>query len=289
MTARPDRRLDDMPANAGALGSFIRDRRDQTTPESVGLPEGVRRRAPGLRRSELATLAGISVEYLVRIEQGRDRHPSPQVLRAIGDALRFDAAAHEHLRTLAMASSGQCLGPFSSGRDVRPGARALVEQFEPGIAVLTNRLGDLLAHTSTFDLLARPLGMLDHAEPNLTAYAFLHPRAREAFPDWARVADDLVANLYRGPNPVAARMMIEAMSGQAGPEFTDRLTRHDPPHGGVWRWLHPDAGELRFDVEELELPAADNQQIQVLMPADDATSEALDAMRRRRSGALRAV
>jgi transcriptional regulator with XRE-family HTH domain len=277
-----------MPANAGALGSFIRDRRDQTTPESVGLPEGVRRRAPGLRRSELATLAGISVEYLVRIEQGRDRHPSPQVLRAIGEALRLDAAAHEHLRTLAMASGGQCIGPFSSGRDVRPGARALVEQFEPGLAVLTNRLGDLLAHTSTFDMLARPLGMLDHAEPNLTAYAFLHPHAREAFPDWDRMADDLVANLYRGPN-TGASQMIQILSEHVGAEFTDRLNRHDPPHGGVWHWLHPDAGELRFDVEELELPAADNQQILVLMPADEATADSLDAMRRRGSGALRAV
>lgn len=278
-----------MPANAGALGSFIRDRRDQTTPESVGLPVGVRRRAPGLRRSELATLAGISVEYLVRIEQGRDRHPSPQVLRAIGDALRLDAAAHEHLRTLAMASSGQCVGPYSSGRDVRPGARALVEQFEPGVAVLGNRLGELLVHTSTFELLARPVGLLDSAEPSLTAYVFLDPRSRETFPDWDRVADDLVANLYRGPNAGASRQLIESMSERAGPEFTDRLTRHDPPHGGVWRWRHPDAGELRFDVEELELPAADNQQIQVLMPADDATAESLDAMRRRRSGALRAV
>ncbi|WP_328527263.1 helix-turn-helix transcriptional regulator [Nocardioides sp. NBC_00368] len=278
-----------MPANPGALGSFIRDRRDQTTPESVGLPVGVRRRAPGLRRSELATLAWISVEYLVRIEQGRDRHPSPQVLRAIGDALRLDAAAHEHLRTLAMASSGQCLGPYSTGRDVRPGARAVVEQFEPGLAVLTNRLGDLLAHTSGFDALARTLGLLDQAEPNLTTYVFLDPRAREAFPDWDRVADDRVTNLYRGPTAGASRRLIDAMSEHAGPEFTGRLNRHEQPHGGVWRWRHPEAGELRLDVEELELPAADNQQILVMMPADDATAESLDTMRRRRSGALRAV
>lgn len=276
-----------MPANPGALGSFIRDRRDQTTPESVGLPAGVRRRAPGLRRSELATLAGISVEYLVRIEQGRDRNPSPQVLRAIGDALRFDAAAHEHLRTLAMASGGQCLGPYSSGREVRSGTLALLEQLEPGVAVLSNRLGDLLAHTATFELLARPLGLLDGEEPNLTAYVFLDPRSREAFPDWDRVADDLVTNLYRGPNPVASRDLMVRLSEQAGAEFADRLRRHDPPHGGVWRWRHPTAGELRFEVEELELPAADNQQLQVLMPADEATAEALDLLRRRR--ALRAV
>lgn len=278
-----------MPANPGALGSFIRDRRDQTTPESVGLPVGVRRRAPGLRRSELATLAGISVEYLVRIEQGRDRHPSPPVLRAIGDALRLDATGREHMRALAMASSGQCVGAYSSGRDVRPGARAVVEQFEPGLAILTNRLGDVLAHTSGFEALARPLGLLDEAEPNLTSYVFLDPRAREAFPDWDRVADDRVTNLYRGPTAGASRGLIDAISEQAGPEFTDRLNRHELPHGGVWRWRHPEAGELRLEVEELELPAADNQQILVLIPADEATAEALDAMRRQRSGALRAV
>jgi len=80
------------------LGDFPRARRDSTSPDVAGLPAGPRRRAPGLRRSELAALAGISVEYLVRIEQGRDRNPSAAVVNALAGALRLDAAEREHLR-----------------------------------------------------------------------------------------------------------------------------------------------------------------------------------------------
>ena len=83
------------------LGDFVRTRRDSTPPGSVGLPAGGRRRAPGLRRSELAALAGISVEYLVRIEQGHDRNPSVSVVSALADALQLDPTEQEHLRYLA--------------------------------------------------------------------------------------------------------------------------------------------------------------------------------------------
>src|SRR5262249_29462154 len=88
------------------LGNFLRARRERLTPAEVGLPAGVRRRTPGLRRSELATLAGISVDYLVRLEQGRDRHPSMQVIGALADALRLPADEQVRLRVLAKGSNG---------------------------------------------------------------------------------------------------------------------------------------------------------------------------------------
>src|SRR5690349_12078944 len=88
------------------LGQFLCARREATAPESVGLPAGARRRTPGLRRAEVATLAGASVEYLTRLEQGRDRNPSAQVLGALADALRFTAEERVHLRYLGKASSG---------------------------------------------------------------------------------------------------------------------------------------------------------------------------------------
>ena len=151
------------------LGDFVRTRRDATGPELVGLPAGGRRRAPGLRRSELAALADISVEYLVRIEQGRDHNPSVSVVNALADALQLDPTEREHLRYLAKLSSGSCLGGLAELRlDVRPTVRMLLEQVEPGIAMVTNRLGDVLAYTSGFDQLARPTGLLDArvAEPD---------------------------------------------------------------------------------------------------------------------------
>src|ERR1700754_1351858 len=135
------------------VGDFIRAKRDRVRPEDLGLPAHERRRAPGLRRSELATRAGISVEYLTRIEQGRDRNPSDPVVNGLADALSLDAAERAHLRYLAKISGGACAGhapPAPPARTVRPAARRILDMLEPGVAFITNRLGDVLAHTDGF-------------------------------------------------------------------------------------------------------------------------------------------
>ena len=150
--------------------------------------------------TELASLAGISVEYLTRIEQGRDRNPSVQVINAIADALRLDTGEREHLRYLTKASNGHCVAPSPPSTEVRPPVQAVLNQIEPGIAVVTNRLGDLLAYTSGFDRLTRPLGLLDDPAPNLTRYVFTDERARDAFPDWELIADQRAFDLWLGPS-----------------------------------------------------------------------------------------
>ena len=273
-----------------SLGDFLRSLRDATPPETVGLAAGPRRRAPGLRRSELAALAGISVEYLTRIEQGRDRNPSPAVVNALADALRLDVTRREHLRHLTKISAGTCRGRLAQPRrEVRPTVLALLDQLEPGIAIVTNRLGDILACTSGFELLARPLGLLDDLEPNLTRFVFTDPRARAAFPDWDRVADERAFDLCLGPSAERSAEFIAALSPLAGPEFTRRISQHDLPGGGCERWRHPEAGELRLDRELLELPPADAQQLAVFLPADNATADALSRLRPAALGALRAV
>lgn len=272
------------------LGDFLRSLRDATAPESVGLAAGGRRRAPGLRRSELAGLAGISVEYLTRIEQGRDRNPSPAVVNALAEALRLDVTQREHLRYLTKIAGGICRGPLAQPRqDVRPAVLALLDQLEPGPAIVTNRLGDILACTSGFELLAGPVGLLDDVAANLTRFVFTDARARNAFPDWDRVADETAFNLWLGPSLERSAEFIAALSPLAGPEFTRRVPRHDLPSGGPQRWRHPEAGELRLDREVLELPAADAQQLVVFLPADDATADALSRLRRTTLSALRAV
>jgi transcriptional regulator with XRE-family HTH domain len=272
------------------LGEFLRARRDATRPEVLGLPAGVRRRAPGLRRSELAALAGISVEYLVRIEQGRDRNLSPSVVNALAGALRLDVSEREHLRYLAKIAGGVCTGPLAQPRrEVRPAVLQVLEQFEPGIAVVSNRLGDLLAYTTSFELIARSSGLLDAANPNLTRFVFTDRRARDLFPDWEQVADEQAFDLWLGPSAERSAELRAELAASAGDDFTRRLNRHTLPTGAPMRWLHPVQGQLRLHREVMELSAADAQQLVVLLPADDATAEALHRLRRTGGSLLRAV
>jgi transcriptional regulator with XRE-family HTH domain len=277
------------------LGAYLRTRREAVAPADVGLPGGTRRRTPGLRRAELATLAGISVEYLVRLEQGRDRHPSAQVLAALADALRLSGDERHHLRLLAKAAGGDghllCPAGEAPARSVRPTVRALLDRLEPAPAFVINRLSDVLASTAGFASLAGPLGLLDAEPPSLVRFVFTDARARAAYPDWDRVADELAANLRleSSHGDRHAAELVEELTITAGAPFTDRLAAPPivPRRTGVERLVHPDVGELRLAYETLELP--DDQRLVVYLPADQATSATLDRLAGRQPGALRAV
>lgn len=273
------------------LGAFLRARREAITPAEVGLPSGGRRRTPGLRRSELAMLAGISVEYLTRLEQGRDRHPSAEVLGALSDALVLPPDARVHLRILAKGRAvGVCCAEVPPAREVRPAVRALVARLDPAPALLINRLGDVLAWTDGYDRLARPVGLLDGDPPNLTRFVFTDERARAAYPDWDHIADERVAAVRAASaaEDPHLRVLVDELTVSAGASFTRRM--HGPPRlpnrSGADRFVHPDLGELRLVYETLELPLADEQHLIVYLPGDDATAEALD---RREPVRLRAV
>lgn len=277
------------------LGLFLRVRREGVAPGEVGLPTGPRRRTPGLRRSELAMLAGVSVEYVTRLEQGRDRRPSPQVLSALADALRLTANERIHLYRLTKGAEAgfTCLAGAPPARTVRPSVQALLDRLEPAPAVLLNRLSDLLAWTSGYERLAEPLGLLDGAPPNVARFVFSDDRARTAYPDWDLVADQQVAALKQGPfradRHVAA--LADELTVTAGAAFGDRVENLPglPRSNGVERLVHPEGGELRLNYETLDLAADDDQRLVVHLPADDATSAALDRLTGRRPGALRAV
>lgn len=274
------------------LGDFVRAKRDSIQPESFGLPEHGRRRSPGLRRSDLATRAGISVEYLTRIEQGRDRNPSPAVVHALADALSLDAAERDHLRYLAKITGGVCTGhqrPEPPSRDVRPTVLATLRLLEPAVAFVTNRLGDVLAHTGGFEAVMRGSGLLDTPEPNLTRYVFTDPRARTFFADWHQVADEQAFDLWLGPSVETAEWFKAELAPLAGQEFTRRLDRQLPPPRVPLRLNHDTAHELRWHRERLELPRADAQQLVVLLPADETTAEAVERLRHRPGGTLRAI
>ncbi|MGW1024517.1 helix-turn-helix domain-containing protein [Streptomyces sp. NPDC002577] len=274
------------------LGDFIRAKRDSIQPESLGLPDRGRRRSPGLRRSDLAMRAGISVEYLTRIEQGRDRNPSPAVVNALADGLSLDATERDHLRYLAKITGGACVGhqrPAPPNRQVRPTVLETLRLLEPGVAFVTNRLGDLLAHTSGFDLVMRGIGLLETESPNLTRYVFTDPRARTFFADWDQVADEQAFDLWLAPTAGTAEWFQAELAPVAGTEFTRRLNHHLPPPHLPLRLNHPTAHELRWHRERLELPRTDAQELVVLLPADEATAQAMERLRRRPDRILRAI
>ncbi|GAB3156259.1 helix-turn-helix domain-containing protein [Microbispora hainanensis] len=279
------------------LGEFLRSRREAVTPAEVGLPGGARRRTPGLRRSELATLAGISVEYLTRLEQGRDRHPSVPVLAALADALRLSSDDRLHLlhHFKAADGAGRLVGPCQGppAQSVRPTVRALLDRLEPAPAVVVNRLGDVLAHTNGYELLAGPIGLLDHRPPNLVRYVFADLRAKAAYPDWDRVAGERLAALKPGISREDPHVehLVNELTLAVGAPFTDRLATAPGPskRTGLERLAHPEAGELRLAYETLGLSDDDSQLLIAYLPADDATAARLDRLTGRHPGALRAV
>jgi transcriptional regulator with XRE-family HTH domain len=273
------------------LGDFLRASRDATAPEDVDLdPTRGRRRAPGLRRAELAALAGISVEYLTRIEQGRDRRPSPPVVNALADALRLDDAEREHLRHLTKITGGSCVGARARpGRRVRPGTLRVLDALEPGVAAVVNALGEILAYTRGFEAIARPTGLLDDPSPSLTRFLFTDPRAYTVFPDWERMADEQAFALSCSPDAEESHALRAELSAVAGDAFTSRAARHRLPALGVVRWTVPGSGELRFERELLAIAPADAQQLSILLPADTATTETVAGILRAGGQALRAV
>lgn len=275
------------------LGSFLRARREAVSPAQVGLAAGPRRRTPGLRRAEVATLAGVSVEYVTRLEQGRDRRPSPMVMSALADALRLTTSERVYLSCLTRAADGRfsCKGNGSPARVVRPTVAALLDRLEPTPAVLVNRLSEILAYTAGYERLVAPIGLLDATPPSFLRYVFTDERARTAYPDWDHVADEQVAALKQGPfraDPHVA-VFTDELTIAAGDAFAGRLDTIPglPKPSGVVRLHHPDGGHLRLSYETLDLPADDDQSLIVYLPADEATAAVLDRLNRSRSDTLR--
>lgn len=157
---------------------------------------------------------------------------------------------------------------------------------------MVNWIGDILAHTAGYERLAGPLGLLDDERPNLLRYLFTDERARGAYRDWDRVADDLVARLRHGAplrDPYVAELADE-LTVTAGADFADRFADLAvvPRRTGSQHIEHPEAGSLRLLHETLVLPD-EGQRVIIHLPADDATAAALDRLNGRRPGALRAV
>lgn len=288
-----------VPRHTGAmadneLGSYLRQRREAVSPEQVGLPRGGRRRTPGLRRAEVATLAGVSIDYLTRLEQGRDRNPSAQVLAALADTLQLAAEERMLLMQLGARTGApeMCPSVQPPEREVRPAMRLLLSRMEPTVAAVVDRTGDVLAHTDAWVLLFRGLGVLDDPQPNLVRYLFADRRARAVYPAWEVVAAAAAAEIGADnrPDDPAFAAFLESLGERAGADLRDRLAGGPTVarRTAVVRMLHPEAGELRLAYESMQVPDVD-QRLVVHLPHDEATGRALDELLLPHPGGLHAV
>jgi hypothetical protein len=239
-------------------------------------------------------VAGISVDYLIRLEQGKDNHPSPSVVIALADALRLDDEDRMHLKLLGALTMGAELCPshVPPAQTVRPAVAAVLASLEPAPAYVINRLTDLLAWTDTYAALAEPLGILERTPANLARFTFADRRARTAFPDWDRVAVEQVATLRGGPpgDPEVDAFVAELAEG-VGDEFTRRWDARpvERTTTGAQRIVHPEVGALSIQLETMQLSDRDDQRLIVYLPGDEATAAAFDRLSGRRPGALHAV
>ncbi|MGW2458855.1 helix-turn-helix domain-containing protein [Streptomyces argyrophyllae] len=250
------------------VGDFLRSRRARIRPEDVGLPAHGRRRVPGLRREEVAQLAGVSVDYYVRLEQGRGTSVSDAVLDAVARVLRLDETEHAYLRTVARPHR-QRRKPAGASR-VRPGLRILLDGMDRSPAFVLGRRMDVLAWNALGDAVGG-FGRLAPAERNIPRLVFLDPASRELYPEWAAVAAQTVAQLRLLAGRYADDPGLCALVGELtlkSEDFRRLWTDHEVRECafGVKKVRHPVAGLLTLPYETLTVPADPEQTIVVYTP-----------------------
>lgn len=269
-------------SSAGELGEFLRSRRAAVTPEQLGIAPsyGDRRRVPGLRREELAELAGVSTTYYTRLEQGENHQVSDAVLDAIARVLKLSPDERAHLHRLARA-----LPPVrGAGHEdqVRAPVRDLVAGSR-GAAVLVGRRTDILAGNplgyALWGLTPEEIATIGTPQaPNQARRVFLDPAARALFADWERQAEDLVAYLRMAtaerPDDLALHQLVSDLA--TGSDDFARLWRDHPVRDclhTVRRYRHPVVGELELNEEILRLPDDPGQRL-IISAAEAGTPSA---------------
>lgn len=199
---------------------------------------------------------------------------------ALAEALDLSADERVHLHRLTKASVGAACQPPS--HTVRPSVLSLLDRMEPTPAVVVNYLTDVLAFTTGFAKLSRPTGLLDGDQPNLVRYVFTDDRARTTYPDWEHIADERAAVLRTAAalgDPHSAEM-AKQLTASAGAEFSSRFESSGdlPARFGLERWKLPEVGELRLNVEMLEISGGDEHLLIAYLPGDEATESVLNQL-----------
>ncbi|KUN01119.1 XRE family transcriptional regulator [Streptomyces yokosukanensis] len=243
---------------SNALGEFLRARRALVRPEDVGLPGGGLRRVPGLRREEVAMLAGISSDYYLRLEQGRDRNPSVQVLEAIARVLKLDADATTHLVGLAQDRPAPGLRSGRRTGQVPTSLLQLVDSWSRNPAYVQNRYTDCLAANA----LATALTSNYRPGVNILRAVFLDPAERELRRDWEDLTEEGVAVLRSEAGADADDPRLRDLVGELSlrsERFRTLWARHEvrPRRGRLSRLTHPQVGELDLQSNKLSVDGTD--------------------------------
>jgi len=251
--------------NKAEVREFLMTRRARVSPEAVGIASGSNRRVAGLRRSEVAMLAGVSVEYYAKLERGAIAGASASVLDAVSRALQLDDTERAHLLDLARAADGIPTSGRSRRRTTRPGPpRASLEwalaAITDGVAVVRNPRQEIVAVNELGRAFYSPVIGDGGRTPNLARFQFLDPAARDFYPDWELFAQMCVgimrAEAGRDPHDKGLQDLVGELSTQSE-TFRALWAAHNVrTHGtGTKRFVHPVVGELTLAYEELALTA----------------------------------
>ena len=254
------------------LGDYLRTRRAAVRPQEVGLPDAGPRRVPGLRREEVAQLVGMSVDYYVRLEQGRERTPSAAMLDALSAALRLDDDARSHLFRLAGLAPRE-RGPRGAER-VDPGLLQLMDTWPDNPALVYGRAYDVLAANPIAEALFGGFS----STRNLMMLVFTDPHARDFYVDWSAVAANTVAGFRmrfgRTPDDPRIGAVLRDLLTRS-PEFRELWARHDARGKApeVKTFHHPAVGQLTLRTQIFDVRGADGQEL-VVYQADPGSPSA---------------
>ncbi|ASD21785.1 transcriptional regulator [Cryobacterium sp. LW097] len=269
--------------NQAEVREFLMSRRAKITPELAGLPAGTNRRVSGLRRTEVATLAGVSVEYYAKLERGAIAGASSSVLDAIARALQLDDTERSHLFNLARAADGIPLSGRIRRRATRnpvsrPSLQWALGTITEGIAFVRDQHQDLLATNDLGRAFYSPVIGDAGRTPNLARFQFLDPASRDFYPDWQVFAEMCVsimrAEAGRDPNDKGLQDLVGELSTKSD-TFRTLWGAHDVrTHGaGTKRFNHPVVGELTLAYEELAI-TADPGSVLMIYTAEPGSSSA---------------
>ncbi|MFE4539992.1 helix-turn-helix transcriptional regulator [Streptomyces scopuliridis] len=262
---------------------FLSTRRARITPEQAGLPvHGGNRRVAGLRREEVALLAGMSVDYYVRLERGNLGGASDSVLESLARALQFNEAERAHLYDLARAATPSGRRPMVTASRVRPAILRLLDSMTGVPAYVRNGRFDILAANALGRALYAPVFdsplFAQRGPVNTARFLFLDPAGQDFWADWDKGADDSVAFLRtetgRAPHDKALTDLIGELTTKSD-EFARRWARHDVKihRSGVKHLRHPIVGALALPYEALDLPADPGLRINTYTPEPDSPEQ----------------
>ncbi|AZS84627.1 XRE family transcriptional regulator [Streptomyces griseoviridis] len=265
---------------AAEVREFLSTRRARITPRQAGLPfHGGNRRVAGLRREEVALLAGMSVDYYVRLERGNLGGASDSVLEALAHALRLDEAERTHLYDLARAATPSGRRPTATSSRIRPTIMRLLDSMPEVPAYVRNARFDVLAANTLGRALYAPVFdsplFAQRGPVNTARFMFLDPASRDFWSDWDKGADDAVAFLRtetgRSPHDRLLTDLVGELTTRSD-DFARRWARHDVKfhRSGVKRLHHPLVGELALPYEAMELPSDPGLRLNFYTPEPDS-------------------